>query len=161
MLLILQSSFHYNSTKLLNNNNNKNNNSNCSFPAHVNLNPPRNEKKKLIVGNAGGEDPPQSGVAVEEKKTPPPPPPPSQIEASQGYPTPLGATRRDGGINFSISSTNSSSAILCLFNSPSDLYKVCMSICMSLYIHFSSTLKSIIIHSEDSESADLLGSTYQ
>lgn len=127
MLLVLQpSTFHYNptsSSKLLYNNT-------SSFHCHVNLKTLRTDesKKNLIVGCAGGEG---QGVAVEEKKTssttttttiPP------GIEVSQGYPTPLGATCRDGGVNFSISSTNASAATLCLFNSPSELCKVC--VCM-------------------------------
>ncbi|WOG92683.1 hypothetical protein DCAR_0311958 [Daucus carota subsp. sativus] len=122
MLLVLQpSTFHYNptsSSKLLYNNT-------SSFHCHVNLKTLRTDesKKNLIVGCAGGEG---QGVAVEEKKTssttttttiPP------GIEVSQGYPTPLGATCRDGGVNFSISSTNASAATLCLFNSPSELCK--------------------------------------
>lgn len=37
-----------------------------------------------------------------------------RFQVSQGYPTPFGATAREGGVNFAICSTNATSAILCL-----------------------------------------------
>lgn len=165
MLLVVQSSssssFHYdNPTKLL---------PPTSFHSHVILKPPRmnknNDKKNnnLIVGYAGGEDPPRSGVAVEEIKTTTTKIPP-QIQVSQGYPTPLGATLRDGGINFSISSTNSTCAILCLFNSSAHLYQVCLyfSFITSInYIIKIITLHFFLLRSEEGDSPDLTGPTYQ
>lgn len=46
-----------------------------------------------------------------------------RFQVSQGYPTPFGATAREGGVNFAICSTNATSAILC-FMSLSDLPEV-------------------------------------
>lgn len=37
------------------------------------------------------------------------------FQASRGYPSPFGATVRDGGVNFAISSLNALSATLCFF----------------------------------------------
>ncbi|KAH9653634.1 isoamylase 1 [Citrus sinensis] len=41
-------------------------------------------------------------------------PPSQRFQVSKGYPTPFGATLRDGGVNFSIFSSNAVSASLCL-----------------------------------------------
>lgn len=46
-----------------------------------------------------------------------------RFQVSRGYPTPFGATVRDGGVNFSIYSGNAISATLCLITL-SDLWDV-------------------------------------
>lgn len=46
-----------------------------------------------------------------------------RFQVSRGYPTPFGATARDGGVNFAIYSGNAVSAVLCLI-SLSDLQEV-------------------------------------
>ncbi|XP_056174749.1 isoamylase 1, chloroplastic isoform X2 [Syzygium oleosum] len=43
-------------------------------------------------------------------------PRPSSFQVSRGRPTPLGATARDGGVNFSVYASNAASATLCLIS---------------------------------------------
>ncbi|KAF8035178.1 hypothetical protein BT93_C1266 [Corymbia citriodora subsp. variegata] len=43
-------------------------------------------------------------------------PRPSSFQVSRGRPMPLGATARDGGVNFSVYSSNAASATLCLIS---------------------------------------------
>jgi len=63
--------------------------------------------KTRAAGNGGAFD---TETAVVEK-----PQLETLFQVSRGYPSPFGATVRDGGVNFAIYSLNALSATLCLF----------------------------------------------
>ncbi|KAL2458455.1 Isoamylase 1 [Forsythia ovata] len=65
----------------------------------------------LIVNNASDRGEAETAVVVEK-----PPPKLRRFEVFSGHPTPFGATPRDGGVNFAISSSNATSATICLIS---------------------------------------------
>lgn len=80
-----------------------------------------NSRRSLVAVNArasGGAAEAETSTAVVTEK-----PESGRFRVSQGYPTPFGATARDGGVNFAIYSGNAVSAVLCLI-SLSDLQDV-------------------------------------
>ncbi|KAL0346867.1 UNVERIFIED_CONTAM: Isoamylase 1, chloroplastic [Sesamum calycinum] len=64
-----------------------------------------------ILNNASERVDAETAVVVEK-----PPARAHRFEVFSGQPTPFGATARDGGVNFAVSSGNASSATLCLIN---------------------------------------------
>ncbi|KAK6147467.1 hypothetical protein DH2020_018379 [Rehmannia glutinosa] len=71
----------------------------------INVNP------MVILNNASKRGDTETAVVVEK-----PPAMLRRFEVFSGHPTPFGATPRDGGVNFSIFSSNASSATLCLIS---------------------------------------------
>ncbi|KAE8125963.1 hypothetical protein FH972_020723 [Carpinus fangiana] len=73
-----------------------------------------NSRRSLVAVNArasdGAAEAETSTAVVTEK------PESGRFQVSQGYPTPFGATARDGGVNFAIYSGNAVSAVLCLIS---------------------------------------------
>lgn len=63
------------------------------------------------IGDGGIETGADTAVVVEK-----PLGKPRRFEVSDGYPLPFGATARDGGVNFAVSSGNATSATFCLIN---------------------------------------------
>lgn len=78
----------------------------------------RKPNSLLIVNDATDRGDAETSVVVEK-----PPPKLRRFEVFSGHPMPFGATLRDGGVNFAISSSNATSATLCLINL-SDLSEV-------------------------------------
>ncbi|XP_059453275.1 isoamylase 1, chloroplastic [Corylus avellana] len=73
-----------------------------------------NSRRSLVGVNArasGGAAEAETSTAVVTEK-----PESGRFRVSQGYPTPFGATARDGGVNFAIYSGNAVSAVLCLIS---------------------------------------------
>ncbi|CAK9139681.1 unnamed protein product [Ilex paraguariensis] len=65
----------------------------------------------LAVVNAS-----DGGVETETAVVEKPPKTLRRLQVFSGYPTPSGATTKDGGVNFAICSSNATSASLCLIN---------------------------------------------
>ncbi|KAK7358457.1 hypothetical protein VNO77_00385 [Canavalia gladiata] len=74
---------------------------------HRNSSTVHSTAKTSATGKGGGFE---TETAVVEK-----PQSGTRFQVFKGYPSPLGATARDGGVNFAISSLNALSATLCLF----------------------------------------------
>jgi isoamylase len=80
-------------------------------------------------GGGGAEAETATSVAVKET------PQLGRFHVSRGYPTPFGATFRDGGVNFAIYSANAVSTTLCLITL-SDLHHVSHSLSSTLQFGF-------------------------
>ncbi|EYU25738.1 hypothetical protein ABFS82_10G072400 [Erythranthe guttata] len=68
-----------------------------------------NPNPYITLSTASGRGDAETAVVVEK-----PPPKPPSFEVFSGNPMPFGATPGDGGVNFSVVSSNASSATLCL-----------------------------------------------
>ncbi|CAN1185774.1 Isoamylase 1, chloroplastic [Linum perenne] len=81
------------------------------------INSNRNSPRRIIVCAAreASVEISEPDLVVRERKL-------RRFQVSEGHPAPFGATARDGGVNFSVYSSNASSATLCLI-SLSDLSK--------------------------------------
>lgn len=77
-----------------------------------------NANRYVISKNAAERGDAETAVVLEK-----PPPRLRRFEVFSGHPMPFGATPRDGGVNFSILSSNATCATLCLI-SLSDLQEV-------------------------------------
>lgn len=89
-----------------------------SFNSHVKSQSPKSERMEkvpVVKASIGGGGADIETVVLDKPKL-------SRFEASEGHPAPFGATPRNGGVNFSIFSSNAVSATLCLFSS-SDLHE--------------------------------------
>ncbi|PSS36372.1 Isoamylase like [Actinidia chinensis var. chinensis] len=72
-------------------------------------------KSVNVNASDGGAEAETAALVVEKPKS-------RQFQAFEGFPTPFGATARDGGVNFAVYSSNAVSATLCLL-SLSDLHE--------------------------------------
>lgn len=81
------------------------------IPSNFFVNASKRSSLFLILNNASERGEAETAVVVDK-----PPPTRRRFEIFSGYPAPYGATPRDGGVNFSIFSSNASSATLCLIS---------------------------------------------
>ncbi|KAK4478923.1 hypothetical protein RD792_014430 [Penstemon davidsonii] len=69
-----------------------------------------NKVSRLVISSKNASET-DTAVVVDK-----PPQLPPRFEVFSGYPTPFGATWRDGGVNFAVFSSNATSATLCLIS---------------------------------------------